>query len=86
MGESEICERVIRIVREQLQPGDVTNARILEADLKEGLGADSLDLYELTMEIEEAFGFTIEDKEANELKTVRQIVEYVVRKLSKKRD
>lgn len=82
MGEQEIRERVIKIVREGLQPVKMTDDEVLNADLKEKLGADSLDLYELTMEIEEEFNVAIEDEEANELKTAKQIVAYIVRKLN----
>ena len=49
----------------------------LEANLVSDLGADSLDAVELIMSIEDEFGITIDDKDANELKTVKQIVDYI---------
>ncbi|MFO7969421.1 MAG: acyl carrier protein [Bacillota bacterium] len=49
----------------------------LEANLVSDLGADSLDAVELIMAIEDHFGITVEDKDANDLKTVKQIVDYI---------
>lgn len=48
-----------------------------DADFREDLGADSLDLVELIMEFEDSFGGTISDDEAQQIKTVGQAVEYV---------
>ncbi|MFW5889048.1 MAG: acyl carrier protein [Bacillota bacterium] len=49
----------------------------LDADLVSDLGADSLDAVELIMSIEDEFGITVDDKDANDLKTVKQIVDYI---------
>lgn len=49
----------------------------LEADLREDLGADSLDALELIMSLEEEYGMTIPDEEAQKLKTVADIVNYI---------
>ncbi|MCF7924845.1 MAG: acyl carrier protein [Candidatus Izimaplasma sp.] len=49
----------------------------LDADLISDLGADSLDAVELIMTIEDEFGITVADKDANDLKTVKQIVDYI---------
>ena len=48
-----------------------------EADVKEDLGADSLDVVELSMALESAFGVTIADEELAEMKTVGDIVGYI---------
>lgn len=49
----------------------------LEANIKEDLGADSLDAVELVMAAEEEFGVEIPDDVAANLKTVKDIVDYV---------
>lgn len=48
-----------------------------EARFREDLGADSLDLVEMIMEFEERFGQTISDEEAQQLRTVGDVVDYV---------
>lgn len=49
----------------------------LEASLKEDLEADSLDAVELVMAAEEEFGIEIPDEVAANLKTVKDIVDFV---------
>lgn len=49
----------------------------LESDLREDLGADSLDATELAMALESAFDITIEDEEIMKFKTVGDIVSYI---------
>jgi len=49
----------------------------LKSDLVADLGADSLDAVELIMTIEDQFGITVDDKDAQSLQTVGQIVEYI---------
>nr|WP_269479209.1 acyl carrier protein [Rubrobacter xylanophilus] len=49
-----------------------------EASFREDLEADSLDLVELIMELEEAFGMEIPDEEAEKITTVEEAVDYVV--------
>jgi acyl carrier protein len=56
-----------------VEPEKVT----MEADLREDLGADSLDLVELIMEFEERFGESISDEDAQQIKTVGQAVQFV---------
>lgn len=48
-----------------------------DTDIIEDLGADSLDIVEMLMAIEENFGVTVPDEDIAELKTVRDIVDYV---------
>jgi len=49
----------------------------MNSDLVEDLGADSLDAVELIMSIEDAFNIDIDDNDANTLKSVKDIVEYI---------
>lgn len=49
----------------------------LEANLKEDLDADSLDAVELIMAVEEEFDIEIPDEKATEIKTVKDIVDYI---------
>ena len=49
----------------------------LEANLKEDLDADSLDAVELIMSIEEEFDIEIPDEVAQNMKTVKDIVDYI---------
>lgn len=60
-----------------VEPEKVT----LDADFREDLGADSLDLVELIMEFEDSFGSTISDDEAQQIETVGQAVEYVAERM-----
>jgi acyl carrier protein len=48
---------------------------------REDLDADSLDLYELVMELEDTYGVTMSESEAAEIETVADAVDFVVRRL-----
>jgi len=52
----------------------------LESSLVDDLGADSLDAVELIMAIEDEFDISISDEVAQEMKTVKDIVEYLEKK------
>ena len=75
MGRDEILEKIREITTDRLgvDESDVT----LEASFREDLEADSLDLVELIMELEEQFGMEIPDEEAEKITTVEQAVDYV---------
>ncbi len=49
----------------------------MDTKVKEDLKADSLDVVELMMDLEENFGVTIEDEEAMKLSTIGDIVKYI---------
>ncbi len=49
----------------------------LDTKVKEDLNADSLDIVELMMDLEENFGITIPDEEATEMSTIGDIVKYM---------
>jgi acyl carrier protein len=68
-------QRVREIVAEQLERdvNEVTNA----ASLIDDLGADSLDVVELVMKMEEEFGIEIPDEEAEKIKTVNDVIQYI---------
>ena len=71
-------QEVIDIVVEQLgvDEKDVT----AEKSFVEDLNADSLDLTELIMTFEERFGFEISEEEAEKLKTVGDVINYINQK------
>jgi len=71
-------EKVITLVMEQL---DVTREQCkLEASFIDDLGADSLDLVELIMEMEEKFGVEIADEELEKIKTIKDVVDFLQKK------
>ena len=80
--ESNVEERVRKIIVEQLgvKPAEV----VPEADFVEDLGADSLDTVELVMAFEEEFNFEIPDEEAERMRKVKDVVEYVFKRTSSK--
>ncbi len=49
----------------------------MDTSLIDDLGADSLDVVELIMSLEDAFGISINDEDAAQLTTVRKIVDYL---------
>ena len=72
---SDIADRVKEIVAKQLGAED--EAITPEATFVEDLGADSLDIVELVMALEEEFGLEIPDDAAEEIKTVDSAVKYI---------
>lgn len=71
-------EKVINLVMEQL---DVTKeVCVLEASFIDDLGADSLDLVELIMEMEEKFGVEIADEELEKIRTIKDVIEFLKKK------
>ena len=75
LSREEINERVKSVPSEQLgvDEGQVTEAASFQGDLD----ADSLDLVELIMELEDQFGVKISDEDAQKIETVGQAVDYV---------
>ena len=76
MNREEALERVRGILVEQL---GVDEEQVTEdASFQSDLDADSLDLVELIMELEDQFGLKISDEDAQQISTVGQAVDYVV--------
>lgn len=68
-------KRVKEILAEQL--GVDINKITLETNVATDLGADSLDLVEILMSLEDEFGISIPDEVISDVKTVKQIVDFV---------
>jgi acyl carrier protein len=71
--------KVIKIVAEKLNIEEKNVSAT--SRFQEDLGADSLDIVELLMEIEEEFGQSISDEESERLKTVGDAVKFIGSKL-----
>ncbi len=71
----EVFEKIKGIIVELLDVDE--SAVTLEARFREDLEADSLDLVELIMEFEEAFGSEISDEDAQKITTVGEAVKYI---------
>ena len=72
---SDVFEKVKEIIVEQL---DVDESQItMEASFRDDLEADSLDVVELVMELEDEFGLEIADEEAESINTVGDAVNYI---------
>ena len=73
---ASVEEKVKQIIVEQLQ---VDEAEVTpSASFQEDLGADSLDLVEVVMDLEDQFGLKIPDEDARELTTVGKAIDYVI--------
>ena len=75
MERDEIFEKVKAIIVEQL--GVAESAVNMEASFIDDLGADSLDIVELIMALEEEFDIEIPDADAEKVVVVGDVVEYI---------
>jgi acyl carrier protein len=70
-----IEEKVKAIICEQLSVAE--EDVVAKASFVDDLGADSLDLVEMIMAMEEAFNISIADEDAEKIKTVQDAVDYI---------
>jgi acyl carrier protein len=75
MSSEEIFDKVKEIIVEQL--GVAENTVTMEASFIDDLGADSLDIVELIMALEEAFDLEIPDADAEKIVSVSDVVDYI---------
>jgi acyl carrier protein len=74
-----LTERIIKLIAEQFNVEEDTIS--LETSFKDDLNADSLDLVELIMALEDEFGLEVEDEEVENIKTVGDAKEYIKRNI-----
>ncbi len=72
---NSIKEKIIRIIKETLsvEESEITSATIFTDDL----GADSLDMVELVVEVEREFGISIPDDDIRKILTVSDVENYI---------
>ncbi len=70
-----VFEKMKQILAEQLDAD--ADSITMETDIQDDLGADSLDVVEMLMSIEDEFEIEIPDEKIETLKTVGQVVEYI---------
>ncbi len=75
MSSEEIFEKIKEIIVEQL--GVAENTVTMEASFIDDLGADSLDIVELIMALEEEFDLEIPDADAEKIVSVSDVVDYI---------
>ena len=76
---STVFERVSKVVVDRL---GVDESEVkLEASFREDLGADSLDVVELVMELEDEFDMEISDEDAEKISTIGDAIAYIESKL-----
>jgi acyl carrier protein len=77
MTEAEVFERIKQVIIDKLAPKDESKIK-MEASFTEDLEADSLDLVELIMGLEDEFGANINDEDAQKITTVGGAVNYIM--------
>ena len=75
MSEEEIFEKVTTILKDQLS---IDNKEVkLESQLIDDLGADSLDLVEISMALEEEFSIEVPDDQVESIHTVEDVIKFI---------
>lgn len=75
MEQEEIFEKVKKVIVDNL--GVSESAVTMEASFIDDLGADSLDIVELVMALEEEFNIEIPDSDAEKVVSVGDVVDYI---------
>lgn len=78
MNKKDVFKKVQNIILSNDYTLD--NKITLESDLVKDLGLDSLDTTDIIMHIEEEFGISIPDEIAENIHTVEQLVDYIIKK------
>lgn len=71
----DVFDRICQIISRQLRAD--TDTVDEDADVIEDLGADSLDVVEILMAVEESFGVTVPEEDVIGLRTPRELAEYI---------
>ena len=75
MTRAQILDKLRSLISEQL---DVAADEVYEdSEFLSDLGADSLDIVDLVMKIEDEFNLEIDDEDAQEMQTVRRVIDYL---------
>ena len=80
MTDLTTVERVTKVIVDRLGV-DESDVK-LEASFRDDLGADSLDVVELVMELEDEFDMEISDEDAEKIATVGDAISYIESKVS----
>ncbi|MDT8273782.1 MAG: acyl carrier protein [Desulfomonilia bacterium] len=75
----DVQQRIIQLIAEQLEKDSSEVSP--EMSFADDLGADSLDLVELIMTVEEEFNIEIPDEDAEKIKLVKDAIDYVLSKI-----
>ena len=76
MSEQEVLDKVIQLISERFSVDVLKITK--DTTFQEDLGADSLDVVELVMELEDVFGIQISDEDAEQIVTIGDAVNYIV--------
>ena len=83
----KLVEDIHELLNHKTKHLDIEESKIVEeASLTEDLGADSFDTVELIMALEEQFEIEISDDEAQEILTVKNAIDFINQKISKKEE
>lgn len=80
MSQADLFEKIKCIVIEQLDVEDKAKV-VPSASFTDDLQADSLDIVELVMALEEEFNIEIPDEDAEKILTVQEVVDYISKKI-----